>query len=182
LTAAHAQGFAAFLTNLASGLHAKGKKLGVCVSDWGVDAPRFYKLLSSSKADLFTSMGSTYYGTDSKDSTRGGVIDKLHVKQMLAAFPLQAIAIGIGTMVPAGKCSATPGLMTGQYGWTQSNLKAFLDWVGSKGITKLGVWRADIAALLSKQPHYCGVEPWMLTELESWASNKTVVLDSHTPQ
>lgn len=40
LTAAHAQAFATFLTDLASGLHAKDKKLGVCVSDWGVDAPK----------------------------------------------------------------------------------------------------------------------------------------------
>jgi hypothetical protein len=125
-------------------------------------------------------MGSTYYGSDPKDPTRGGAIDKLHVTEMLAAFPLETIAIGIGTMVPGGKCSTTPGLMTGEYGWTQNSLKVFLDWVGSKGITKLGIWRADIAALLYKQPHYCGVEPWMLAEFQAWASNKTVPLSLKT--
>lgn len=63
-----------------------------------------------------------------------------------------------GTMVPAGPCAATSGLLTGDYKWTQASLASFLDWVGAQGITKLGVWPADIAALLYKQPHYCGVD------------------------
>jgi hypothetical protein len=82
---AHAEAFATFLTKLAAGLHAKDKKLGVCVSDWGVDAPAYYQLLNSSKADLFASMGSTYYGSDPKDPTRGGAIDKLRVRCVTCA-------------------------------------------------------------------------------------------------
>lgn len=172
-TTAHAEAFTKFLTALASGLHAKGKQLGVCVSDWGVIGPLHYKLLSTCKADLWVSMGSTYYGKDVKDPTRGGEIDKLHVAQMVSVFPLDSIAVGIGTVAPQGACSAAPGLMTGQYGWTQTSLEAFLAWVSSQGISKLGIWRADIAALLYKQPHYCGVEPWMLAQFQSFLSNTT---------
>ena len=62
-------------------------------------------------------------------------------------------------MVPPGPCAAVSGLLTGDYKWTQASLTAFLDWVAAQGITKLGVWPADIAALLYKQPHYCGVDP-----------------------
>lgn len=92
---------------------------------------------------------------------------------MLAAFPLEKIAVGIGTMAPAGTCSAVSGLLTGNYGWTQSSLKNFLGWISSHGIVKLAIWRADIAALLYKQPHYCGVEPWMLAQFASFLSNST---------
>ncbi len=62
-------------------------------------------------------------------------------------------------MVPSGQCAAVSGLLTGDYKWTQASLTAFLDWVGGQGIKKVGVWPADIAALLYKQPHYCGVDP-----------------------
>lgn len=61
--------------------------------------------------------------------------------------------------MPPGPCAAVSGLLTGDYKWTQASLKPFLDWVGAQGITKLGVWPADIAALLYSQPHYCGVDP-----------------------
>ena len=62
-------------------------------------------------------------------------------------------------MVPTGPCAAVSGLLTGDYKWTQASLDSFLQWVGVQGITKLGIWPADIAALLYKQPHYCGVDP-----------------------
>ena len=154
-TAAHAKAFASFLTALSSALHAKHKKLGVCVSDWGIIGPNYYKLHATAQADLYVSMGSTY-------KLQGGptaAVNKLNVLAMTAAFPLSTIAVGIGTMVPAGPCAATSGLLTGDYKWTEATLSPFLEWVGAQGIDKLGVWPADIAALLYKQPHYCGVEP-----------------------
>lgn len=55
-TASHAKGFASFLTALATGLHAQGKQLAVCVSDWGIIGPQYYKLLATAKADLYVSM------------------------------------------------------------------------------------------------------------------------------
>ena len=151
-TAAHARAFAAFLTSLATALHAKQKELAVCVSDWGILAPQYYPLLAASKADLFVSMGSTYKNQ--------GPITKLNVLAMTKAFPLKSIAIGIGTMAPPA-CAAVQGLLTGDYKWTEPTLTAFLGWVEAQGITTLGVWRADIASLLYKQPHYCGVDEWM---------------------
>ena len=154
-TAAHAQAFVKFLAALSSGLHAKSKQLGVCVSDWGVIAPTYYKQLATTKADVFASMGSTYYGTDKTDPSRG-LLNKLHVREMVAAFPLESIAIGIGTMSVAGACASAKGLLTSDYGWTQQSLTEYLDFLSTEGITKLGIWRADIAALLYKQDHYCG--------------------------
>ena len=76
-------------------------------------------------------------------------------------------------MAPAGACAAVKGLLTGDYGWTQATLTAFLEWVRAQGITQVGVWPADIAALLYKQPHYCGVEPWMYEVFTSWQRNAT---------
>lgn len=55
-TATHATGFASFLTALSSALHARGKQLGVCVSDWGIIGPQYYKLLATADADLYVSM------------------------------------------------------------------------------------------------------------------------------
>ena len=55
-TAAHAKGFASFLAALSSALHARDKQLGVCVSDWGIIGPQYYKLLATADADLYVSM------------------------------------------------------------------------------------------------------------------------------
>ena len=76
-------------------------------------------------------------------------------------------------MVPAGACASVNGLLTGDYGWSQSSLQSFLGWVSSRGISKLAIWRADIAALLYKQEHYCGIESWMLAQFASFLSNNT---------
>lgn len=55
-TATHAKAFVHFLTTLSIALHAREKQLGVCVSDWGIIGPQYYKLLATAKADLYVSM------------------------------------------------------------------------------------------------------------------------------
>ena len=57
------------------------------------------------------------------------------------------------------------GNCTGDYGWTEATLPPFLEWVASKGIAHIAVWRADIYPLYCKPS---GVEPWMLTELRTF--------------
>ena len=80
--------------------------------------------------------------------------------RMLAAFPMSSVVVGIGTVVPP-ECNCVygnSGNCTGDYAWTQQSLTSFLDWVESKGVTQLAVWRADI------YPRYCqpsGVQSFM---------------------
>eukprot|EP00935_MAST-01C_sp_MAST-1C-sp1_P001590 g1590.t1 len=147
----HAQQFVVFLTALANGLHKKGRLLAVCVSDWGILSPKYYKLIGTSGADKYVSMGSTY-------KNELGI--KEHVTAMKAAFPVQSIVVGIGTMAPSN-CSG----LTGDYNWAQASLSAFLSFVSQQGITQLAMWRADICTPSGHGPGcagYCGVEPWVL--------------------
>jgi hypothetical protein len=153
----HAEAFVTFLTGLAEALHKKDKLLVVCVSDWGILAPKYYKAIASSGADKFVSMGSTY---------KNELGNKEHVSQMKAAFPLQSIVVGIGTMAPSN-CLG----QTGDYKWTAASLSKFVDWVAKQGITSLGVWRTDIC---TPSEHgsgcggYCGVEPWTFPVLRKF--------------
>jgi hypothetical protein len=53
-------------------------------------------------------------------------------------------------------------------------LCSFTTWCAAQGISKLAVWRADIAALLYKLPHYCGIVGWTYPLLEAFMDyNKT---------
>jgi hypothetical protein len=159
-TADHAQAFVSFLTVLAEGLHSHDKLLVVCVSDWGILAPKYYKLISTSGADKYVSMGSTY-------KNELGI--KQHVTAMKNNFPLESVVVGIGTMAPAN-CSG----LTGDYKWTSKSLSAFVDWVAKQGVTQLGMWRADICTPSGHGPGcggYCGVEPWILPILRGFLAD-----------
>jgi hypothetical protein len=62
------------------------------------------------------------------------------------------------------------GNCTGDYGWTEATLAQFVQWLESKGVVRLAIWRADI------YPAYCvplGVESWMFTIIKQFLTNST---------
>ena len=75
-----------------------------------------------------------------------GAEANMSVTRMLGAFPLESVVVGIGTVVPP-ECHCVygnTGNCTGDYAWTQQTLTSFLNWIASKGVTQVAVWRADI--------------------------------------
>ena len=144
-TEAHATLYAAFLGTLGAALHRTGKRLAVCVSDWGV--LNQYGILSTAQADWYVSMSNTYGGRGAEYTLAA----KLGVKRMLEAFPVESVIVGIGTVAPAS-CHCTfgdTGNCTADYGWTQQSLSAFVRWSADRGVRGLAVWRTDI------YPRYC---------------------------
>ena len=58
----------------------------------GFAGPQYYGMFAAIKADRYVSMGSTY---------KAGPLVRVHVEAMLAAFPVDTVQVGIGTVVPA---------------------------------------------------------------------------------
>lgn len=157
-TASHATAYAGFLTELAIELHAAGLKLAVCISDWGILGATHWPVLRSARADSYVSMGSTY----KRQGVIGGdALGKAHVLEMQAVFAAGELVIGIGSMAPT-----TCEHLTDDYGWDESSLAAFVDWLQQRGVEAIAVWRADIASLLYHETSYCGVQPWMYPILD----------------
>lgn len=166
-TKEHAQAFASFLGALADKLHASGKLLAVCISDWGI--LNYYSILASAKADRYVSMGSTY--------KQMPVTTRFNVERMLQAFPKDTITVGIGTMVPkACQCVfGNTGNCTGDYQWTSDSLSSFVSWLALQGVQRLAMWRADI------YPSYCadakgndiGVDEWTFPILTGFLQNSS---------
>lgn len=97
-------------------------------------------------------------------------MDIVYITSMLMNFPRESIVVGIGSMVPSTTCSG----VTDDYKWTSDAMNKFVSTLIGHNITKISIWRADIAALLYKQPHYCGVEPWTFPILEQFIQGTLV--------
>jgi hypothetical protein len=121
-TAEHARAYADFLGALGTALHGAGKKLAVCISDWGILGAPHWPTLAKAGADMYVSMGSTY----KRQGGKGDPLGKAQVLGMKAIFPAQALVVGLGTVVPAPQ--ACPGL-TGNYSWDEPSFRAFLGWL-----------------------------------------------------
>ena len=163
-TSDHADAYASFLTDLGAALHAAGKRLAVCISDWGILGAPHWPAYARAAADMYVSMGSTY-----AEQGPGDILAKAHVLEMKAAFPLESLAVGVGTVVPDPQsCAGT----TDDYKWTEKSFDGFLTWLEREGVTTLAIWPADIAALLYKNAHYCGAPPWLYSRLKAFREGR----------
>ena len=144
-TRAHVQAYADFLGAMAEGFHREGLRLGMDSSSWGI--LQYYGAYASLPLDLFTTMGSTYFGTDvSLDLHR---LEKMQEE----GTPLQSISAGVGSMVKGGAMK--------DYAWTQAKLANFTRGLDAMGVRGVDVWRADLDG-------YNTTEPWFLNTLGAW--------------
>ena len=144
-TLAHAMAYASFLKQFAKSLHAKDKKLGMDVSNWGILDK--YSLYSTLDLDIFTSMA-TYSG---ENLTRSMDV----VTKMTSTMNTKLIGIGIGTM------AINPNFY---YNWTESKLNIFLEFLNKNNIREIDIWRSDI-----DNPDETNTTlPWFVKAIENW--------------
>jgi hypothetical protein len=144
-TQAHVQAYADFLGAMAEGFHREGLRLGMDSSSWGI--LQYYGAYANLPLDLFTTMGSTYFGTDV-------ALDLRRLEEMQEeGTPLQSISAGVGSMVEGGAMS--------DYAWTPAKLANFTGGLDTMGVRGVDVWRADLDG-------YNTTVPWFLETLGAW--------------
>jgi len=142
---AHVQAYSEFLGEMADGFHLNGLRLGMDSSSWGI--LQYYGAYAHLPLDIYTTMGSTYFGTDvALDLSR---LEKMQEE----GTPLNSISAGVGSMVE--------GHAMKDYNWTQAKLAEFTKGLDEMGVRGVDVWRADLDG-------YNTTLPWFFESLGAW--------------
>ena len=107
----------------------------------GLHAP--WHALAAAGADLYASMGSTYFHKGPADAYGRAIVDG-----MLTAFPRESVVVGIGSAAPR---SCPPPCVVDDYKWTEASLSSFLQFLQARRVGAVAVWLTDIAALLANR-------------------------------
>jgi hypothetical protein len=149
-TARHEEAYASLLRALAKELHAVGRQLDMCISDWSILTN--FSLYSSTGVDRMMSMGSTYSGINAT-SDMSWVI-----QERTEGVSLAQLAVGIGSV------SMTPHPNDPGYNWTETELREFVTWLEQRGVRHIDLWRADLNTLNPVD----GTRPWIYASLASF--------------
>jgi len=133
-TIKHARLTADFLDALASKMHAHGKELDFCISDWGI--LKYYGVYNTTKVDYFATMGMTYYGTNVQRNIK-------NINELKSQINLDRIQIGIKS-----KMYQIPSLSGSKKHhfdkpseWKYGKLHHFVKWLKKKsGVTQVHIW------------------------------------------
>ena len=124
----HAEAYAAFVSSLASALHARGRTLDICVSSWNILTE--FGLYAKNGVDGMMSMASTYFGTNVSSN------EEWVRKELADGVSLAQLRVGIG--------STNAIFSKWDYNWTESRLTAFVGWLEAQGVLHIDLWRTDI--------------------------------------
>jgi hypothetical protein len=156
-SAANAGRIAAFLRALAQGMHAHGKRVGMCIEMGCLLGPEYWALYAATGIDVMMSMGSTYYAhtpTSNVSTNEAWLLRELAVAATAkgaAAGMAGKLAVGIGSVSVPRESSPLcwpPNVQDPwptMYGWNASALGGFLAFVGQHGFTDVDLFRADMA-------------------------------------
>ena len=151
--------YARYVSAFTAAMHAVRKQAEMCVSDWGILDGHFlphgegYGVYAKTGVDVMMSMAGTYYGSNVSKNKHNV---ELEIEQGVS---LSQLAVGVGssitptcpTVTPPMGCKRAGGAC---YNWTQPRMTEFVNFIESKGVTQLDIWRADI-----DQQTNC-TEPW----------------------
>lgn len=141
--------YADFLQALTTGMHAVGKRTGMCIEMGCILGPEFWSLYASTGVDVMMSMGSTYYAhtPTSNISTNEGWLRR----ELAVVGPVHAsqLAVGIGSVSvpdnPACWPPHVPSPWPDMYGWNQSSFSTFMAFIQHEGFLDVDLFRADWA-------------------------------------
>ena len=150
-SAAEAQRYAGFLRGLVDGMHAKGRRAGVCIETGCIIGPEVYwKLYAATGVDFLHSMGSTYTGTNVS------VNERWLRREVAAVGPALAhkLAVGIGSVSPVGSHAVAscgpPNVLAPwptRYNWTEPKLEKFVAFVSAQNVGEIALFRHDMGQM-----------------------------------
>jgi hypothetical protein len=156
-TRAVANKYAQWANRLAPKLNAEGRTLGLDLSgDCG-----------GSPIDLFDVFAANATNVDQLMlmSTYRDIHDRLFYEKELvsraiaAGIPRKRISVGIGSISTSDPV---------RYGWNQTDLQTYLQWVAGQGITMLGIWRSDIDVY---KPSEVKTAPFFIEALQAFLAS-----------
>lgn len=156
--AAAAVDFAQYSNELATALHARGRRLGLDLSgDQGSPIDNFEAFGTHAPAVDFFTMMSTYHYFDSVEKDgKTHYDDRLMVTRALAGgIPAAKLACGI---------SSETVKFPNKTVWNASTFGAFEAWISGLGVGGLDVWRTDIDTTWPVDH----TEPWFLAVLDKF--------------
>ena len=152
-SAANANLYAEFLRALANGMHAHGKRAGMCIEMGCLLGPEYWALYASTGIDVMMSMGSTYYGhtpTSNVSTNEAWLLRELAVARTTEGMASK-LAVGIGSvsLPQASSPLCWPPYVEApwpsMYGWNASSLAGFMAFVEQHEFTDIDLFRADMA-------------------------------------
>ena len=161
--AAAAVDFAQYSNELATALHASGRRLGLDLSgDQGSPIDDFAAFGTHAPAvDYFTLMA-TYHYYNSVEKNGVHYNDRLMVTRALGGgIPAEKLACGI---------SSETVKFPNKTVWNESTFGAFEEWISSLGVGGLDVWRTDIDVTWPIDK----TEPWFLAVLDKFIAGSQV--------
>ena len=171
-SAANANLYAEFLRALADGMHAHGKRAGMCIEMGCLLGPAYWALYASTGIDVMMSMGSTYYAhtpTSNVSTNEAWLLRELAVASTTQGMASK-LAVGIGSvsLPQASSPLCWPPYVQApwpsMYGWNASSLAGFMAFVEQHGFTDIDLYRADMAQCVADcvpQYYYDGLAAFL---------------------
>ena len=167
-SAAEAHRYADFLRALVEGMHAKGRRAGLCIEMGCIIGPEdYWQLYSATGVDFLHSMGSTYTGTDVS-------LNEQWLRREVAAVGpalVHTLSVGIGSVSPVGAAAVAscgppnvPAPWPTRYNWTAPKLEQFVSFISSlHNVGEIALFRHDMLQMESD----C-VPEWYYNQLEQF--------------
>ena len=151
-TDAHAAAYGAFLGALSAKLAPMKMTVSADIASWGILGPKFWSHYTDRGLVTFTSMTPTY-------NADNVTANHVFVASALQDLPVGSFEAGLGTVLGGGaNCPMV-------YGWTNSTLTPFVQWMGAQGVPSLAVWRCDID---KSYPAPDPTAPWFFAALAAF--------------
>lgn len=118
------------------------RTVGTCVSSWGI--LMYFPMYVDAGVDAMMTMASTYSGVNITSNEYW--VDRMQTEHV----SLRQLQVGIGSMQEKGHEDQAKW----QYDWSPASFDSFLQWLNTRNVRTLALWRSDINSVYGETAQY----------------------------